>query len=108
MAPKPPDAQSAPAKPGRSSTLLAFLLPLPLLHLGHRAALVRVRVLDDAVGLAPLVVLRQMLGDRKAFLVHEQQAVAVLVFLHLVARADPAAELGLFLGVGIEVTGAQR
>src|SRR5262249_9106761 len=34
--------------------------------------------------------------------------VAVLPLLHLVARADPAAELGLGLRVRIEVAGAER
>src|SRR5438034_10115923 len=38
----------------------------------------------------------------------EQQAVAVLPFLHLVARADPAAQLGLRLRVRIQVARAQR
>src|SRR5687767_5629283 len=80
--------------------VLGLALFLTLLDLRHRAALVGVRVADDPVGLAALVILGQVLGDREAFLVHEEQAVAVLVLLHLVAGADPATELGFFLGVG--------
>src|SRR5215813_6103913 len=59
------------------------------------AALVGVRVLHDPVGRASLVILGEMLGDRQAFRRDEQQAVAVLPLLHLVAGADPAAELRL-------------
>jgi hypothetical protein len=37
----------------------------------------------------------QIFGNRHPVLSHEEQTVAVFVHLHLVARTDPAAELGL-------------
>src|SRR5262249_50444739 len=77
------------------------------LDAGHGAALVRHRVPHEAIGLPTLVILGQVLGDRQALLVHEQEAVAVLVLLHLVTRADPAAQLGFFLRIRVEVAGAQ-
>src|SRR5438309_5002881 len=90
---------------GRTRLALVALL---LEHASHRPALVRGGILHDAVGLAPLVILREVLGDRHAFRVDEEQAVAVLPLLHLLAGADPPPELGLFLGVRIEVAGAER
>src|SRR2546427_12189406 len=59
----------------------------------HRAPLVGVGVRHDAVGLPPLVALRQVLGDGEALGVHEEKAVAVLVLLHLLAGAGPPPQL---------------
>src|SRR5262249_9784187 len=72
------------------------------------AALVGVRVLHEPVGSASLVVLGQVLGDGKPLRRDEQQAVAVLPLLHLVAGADPPAQLRLGLRIGVEVAGAER
>src|SRR4029077_13012557 len=81
---------------------------VPVQHLRHRAALVRMLVLRDSVGVAALVVFGQVFGDRQSVRPDEQQAVAVLVLLHLVAGADPAALLGLGCRVWIEVARAER
>src|SRR5262249_27892678 len=48
-----------------------------------------------------------MLRDGQALGRDEEQAVTVLPLLHLVARADPSAKLGLGLWVRIEVARAQ-
>ena len=64
---------------------------LLLLQPAEGAALVRVRVPDDAVDLAPLVVIWQVLCNRKTFRIAEEQSVAILVLLHLLAGADPLA-----------------
>src|SRR3989304_5625229 len=73
------------------------------------AALARHRVHHEAIDLAALVVGRQVLGDGQAVLVHEQQAVAVLVLLHFLAGADPDAGRPDFLRlVRVEVAGAER
>src|SRR5207249_7477608 len=81
---------------------------LPLEDPGGGAALGGRRILDDPVRVPALVVLGEVLGDGEALRRDEQQAVAVLPFLHLVARADPAAQLGLRLRIRIEVARAQR
>src|SRR5574341_1141447 len=54
------------------------------------SALLGGRIGDDAVALAAFVAFRQVLRDGQPILPNEQQAVAVLVDLHLVAGADPA------------------
>src|SRR5262249_43122649 len=74
------------------------------------AAPVGRRVLDDAIGLSAVVVLRQVLGDRQSLRRDEQQTVTVFVLFHLVAGTDPAAAVlvQLRLLVGIEVARAQR
>lgn len=53
------------------------------------------------------MVLREILGDGHAIFPHEQQAVAILVNLHLIAGADPTPEFGFCLFIRIEVAGAQ-
>src|SRR5262249_14586461 len=98
--------ERSPSFDERSARLLFLLLLLE--DLGDRASALGIGVPDDAVGRSPLVVLGQVLRDGKALRVHEEQAVAVLVLLHLVAGADPAAELRLFLRIRIEVAGTER
>src|SRR6185503_11786721 len=89
-------------------TLLGGALGLlPLQDARGGPALVGVGVLDDPVGRAPFVVLGQVLGDGQPVRRHEEQAVAVFPLLHLVAGADPAAQLGLRLGIGVEVARAE-
>src|SRR2546428_1452399 len=92
----------------RAATRASALFFLLLEHPGDRATLAGLGILHHAVGLPALVVLGQVLGDWHALLGDEEQAVAVLVLLHLLARADPAPLLGLCLGVRIEVAGAER
>src|SRR5713226_4861132 len=65
-------------------------------------------VRHDAVRLTPLVVFGQVLGDGQTLGRDEEQAVAVLVLLHLVAGAYPAPLLSLGRRIRIEVTGAER
>src|SRR2546430_11889835 len=79
----------------RAATRASALFFLLLEHPGDRAALAGLGILHDAVGLPALVVLGQVLGERHPLLGDEEQAVAVLVLLHLLARADPAPKLGL-------------
>ena len=74
----------------------------------ERAALIGVRVFDQAVDLAAFVVFWQVLGNRKTFRIAEEQSMAVLVLLHLLAGADPGAGLRLLGLVLVEVAGAQR
>src|SRR5262252_4680192 len=69
--------RAGPLRP-RSAFALPFLL-LPLQHPGGGPALVRRRVLDDAVGLATLVALGQVLRDGGPVRADEEQTVAVLV-----------------------------
>ena len=76
--------------------------------LRHRAALVGMLVAHDPIGVPPLVPLGQVLGDGQPVGSDEEQAVAVLVLLHLVAGADPAALLGLGGRIRIEVARAER
>src|SRR5262245_58674230 len=107
----PSTIATAPRWWGSSSkvtiTRSAFGLAL-LEDLAERAPPLRVRVLHDPVRLAPLVILRQVLRDRHALRSDEEQAVAVLPLLHLVARADPAPVLRLGGGIRIEVARAER
>src|SRR5437867_1635352 len=88
--------------PGRALCLVAPE------HLAHRPSLVGDRVPYDAVRLASLVVLGQVLGDGDTFGRHEQEAMAVLVLLHLVAGADPAPLLRLRGRIRIEIAGTER
>ena len=96
------------ARVARRPLLLLDLAALFLLEAREGAALVRVRILDDAVDLAALVAFWQVLGNRKTFRITEEQSVAVFVLLHLLAGADPGAPLHLFLLVLVEVAGAER
>src|SRR5262249_21708580 len=108
---------------GRTFASSANLLLRPLLeNAPEGASLVRRRVRHDAVDLPSLVVLGKIFGDRKPFVGHEEQAVAVLELLHLIARADPVPSLHLLLArqvealrpgavrrfLRVEVAGAQR
>ena len=88
----------------------SFLQPpsLLLFQAHERAALFRVRILAVSVCLATLVVLGQMFGDGKTFLVAEQQSVAVFPALHLLAGADPELLVDLFLLVLEEHARAER
>src|SRR5262249_33992907 len=88
-------------------SFLAFLLAGFRL-VAQRPAFVRRRVGYQAVGFAPLVVFGQVLGDGKAFAVHEQQAVAVFVDLHVITGADPSAMLDFFVLVRIKAARAER
>src|SRR5262249_61772934 len=63
---------------------------------------------NQPVGLAPFVVLGKVLGNREPFFVHKQEAVAILVDLHVVARTDPSTVLDLFGLVRIKAARAQR
>lgn len=74
----------------------------------QRAAFGGSGVGDEAVDLTPFVIFRQVLRDRHALLVYEQEAVAVFVDLHFVAGADPAPELRLGLLVLVEVARTER
>jgi hypothetical protein len=82
--------------------------PLALLEAGEGTALVRVWVLAEPVGFAALVVLWQVCGDGKTFLVAEEQSVAVFPALHLLAGADPELLVEFFLLVFEEHAGAER
>lgn len=64
---------------------------LLLLQAAERSALVRRWVFDQAIDLAALVVLWQVLRYRKTFRITEEQSVAVLPLLHLLTGADPRA-----------------
>ncbi len=85
------------------SLLLPFLPFVP-----QWAAFVWRGVLNQSVYLPPFVSLRQVLGYWQAFLVHEQQAVAIFVNLHVVAGTNPCPVRDFFFFVWIEATGAQR
>src|SRR5579884_4298642 len=76
--------------------------------MAKRTTFVRRRIGDQTVDLSAFVVLREILGDRHAVLPHEQEAVAILVDLHLVAGADPSPQLGLRLLVLVKITWAER
>ena len=82
--------------------------PLALLEAGEGAALVRVWVLAETVGFAALVVLWQVFGDGKTFLVAEEQSVAVFPALHLLAGTDPELLVEFFLLVLEEHARAER
>src|SRR5262245_13001768 len=69
--------------------------------------LVGVWILHQAVRRATFVILGQVLRDGQTLRRDEEQAVAVLPFLHLVAGADPPAKLGLGLWIRIEVARAE-
>ncbi len=81
---------------------------LLLLEAGEGAALVGGGVRAEAVGLAAFVVLGQVFGDGKTFLIAKEQSVAVLPALHLFAGADPELLLDLRLLVLEEHAGAER
>src|SRR6185436_20241965 len=83
----------------RALALLALLLQ----NAGDGPPLVGRGILHQAVRVQAFVPFGQVLRDRHALGRDEQQAVAVLVLLHLVTGADPAAELGLRGRIGIEV-----
>jgi hypothetical protein len=53
------------------------------------------------------VVLWQVLGDGKTFLIAEEQSMAVFPTLHLVAGTDPGAAFDLFGFVFVVVAGAE-
>src|SRR5262249_55871667 len=74
------------------------------------AALARRRVLDEAVYVPAFMILRQILGDRHPLRRHEEEAVAILPLLHLVARTDPAPAMlaQLRFLVGVEVARTER
>jgi hypothetical protein len=42
------------------------------------------------------MILRQVFGDGKPFLIYKQQAVAILVYLHVVTGTNPSPMLYLF------------
>ena len=67
------------------------------------ASFVGLGVADQAVDLAALVVVGEMLGDGKTFLIAEEQSMAVLPSLHLFTGADPGGGLDLLLLVFVEV-----
>ena len=85
---------------------LVDLAMLLLFEAAERAALVGVLVFDQAVDLAAFVPFRQVLGDRKTFRITEEQSMAVLVLLHLLAGADPGAALGFRGLVLVEIARA--
>ena len=73
------------------------------------SALVRRGIMYEAINLPPLVLFREVLRDGETFGIREEQTVAVLVPLHLVAGAHPAAALCRLGGlVRIEVTWTER
>lgn len=84
------------------------LSPLLLFQSPNSAPLVRLGILHHAVDLAAFVSLGQVFGYRKTFRIAEEHSVAVLVFLHLLARADPLTGFRLFNLVCVEVAGAER
>jgi hypothetical protein len=65
-------------------------------------------VFARAVDLAAFVVVWEILGDGKTFLIAEEQSMAVFPALHLVAGTDPGAGLHLFGFVLVEVAGTER
>ena len=81
---------------------------LALFEAGEGTALVRVWVLAETVGFAALVVLWQVFGDGKTFLVAEEQSVAVFPALHLLAGTDPELLVEFFLLVLEEHARAER
>src|SRR5262245_53740284 len=70
--------------------------------------LIRVRVLHQTINLPPFMIFGEILSNRNAFGIHKQQTMAVLVDLHLVAGADPAAQFCFSLLIWIKVTRAER
>jgi hypothetical protein len=82
--------------------------PLALLEAGEGAALVGIWVLAETVGFAALVVLWQVFGDGKTFLVAEEQSVAVFPALHFLAGTDPEFLVEFLLLVLEEHAGAER
>lgn len=73
----------------------------------QRSAFLRGRIGDEAVTLTAFVIVRQILRDGHAVLADKQEAMAVFVDLHLVARTHPAPQLGLSLLVRIKVAWTQ-
>ena len=53
------------------------------------------------------MILRKVLRDRHAFLIREEQAVAIFEIFHVLARTDPCPALNLRLLVLIKSTWAQ-
>jgi hypothetical protein len=89
---------------------MAFLeaTPLAFFETGEGATLVGIWVLAETVGFAALVVLWQVLGDGKTFLVAKEQSVAVFPALHFLAGTDPELLVEFFLLVLEEHAGAER
>src|SRR5947207_1764695 len=72
------------------------------------AAFIRGWILNQPVSRSPFMIGWQILGNRKSLLVHEEQAVAIFVDLHVIAGADPGAVLDFFFLAGIEPAGTKR
>lgn len=68
----------------------------------QRSSLVRGRVQNEAVRGAAWMVRGQILRDRLAVAIHEEQAMAVFVDLHVITGADPGPVPDLFLHTWIE------
>ena len=66
----------------------------------------RLRVLDHAVRFQRFVAFGEILGDGVPVLINEQQAMAILIYLHVIAGADPGAVFYLFILVRVEAAGA--
>jgi hypothetical protein len=81
---------------------------LALLEASEGAALAWIWVLAEAISFTALVVLWQVFGDGKTFLVAEEQSVAIFPALHLFAGADPELLVKFFLLVIEEHAGAER
>src|SRR5262249_41964386 len=73
----------------------------------QRPAFVWSGVGNQPVGLAPFVILWKVLGNRKPFFVHKQEAVAIFVDLHIFACADRGRVFDLFVFVRKKAAGAQ-
>ena len=71
------------------------------------AALVGLRVGDQAVDFATFVVVGEVLGNGKTFLIAEEQSMAVFPFLHLFAGTDPGGGFDLFGLVFVVVARAE-
>src|SRR5262245_104997 len=76
-------------------------------HVPEGTSLVRSWIADNSIRFSPVVIHRQVLCHRLSFRSHEQQAVAVLVDLHIVTGAYPGAMFHFGFLVGIEAARAQ-
>jgi hypothetical protein len=74
----------------------------------QRTALFGRGIGSQAVGFTAFVILWQVFGDGKTFLIAEEQSVAVFPPLHLLAGTDPELLLDLLLLVLEEHAGAER
>ena len=71
------------------------------------ATLIGMRVGDQAVDFAAFVVVGEVLGNGKTFLIAEEQSMAIFPLLHLLAGTDPGGGFDLFGFVFVVVAWAE-